>query len=114
VSEERAQASVELVAGLAALLLVGYVGFQLLAVGYGAVMADHAAEAAGLAVANGRDAEAAARAAIPRWPSDSLRVRGDGDRVEVELSSPSPLRFLRDRLAVTSEARVRPLHGGKP
>ena len=101
------QASVELVGGLAALLLLALVGFQLLAVGYGAVMADHAAEAAALALANGSDPDEAARAAVPGWPKDALRVRSAPDRVEVTLLPPSPLSFLRGRLAVTGEAAVR-------
>jgi hypothetical protein len=101
------QASVELVGGLASLLLVAFVGFQLLAVGYGAVMADHAAEAAALALANGKDPAEAARAAAPGWPKNALRVRSALNRVEVTLLPPSPLSFLRGRLAVTGEAAVR-------
>src|SRR5207247_5612121 len=57
----RGQATLELVAGGAAVLLFGLIGLQLVAVGSGAVMADHAAEAAALALANGREPEAAAR-----------------------------------------------------
>jgi len=106
------QASVELVGGLAALLLVGLVAFQLLAVGYAAVMADHAAESAALALANGHDPEAAARGAVPRWPGKGLRVARAGARMRVTLVPPSPLGFLRRRLAVTGEAAVRPRAGG--
>jgi hypothetical protein len=98
---------VELAAGTAVLLLVALVGFQLLAVGYGAVMADHAAEAAALALANGDAPGTAARAAIPGWPKDALRVRSAADRVEVTLVPPTPLIFLRGRLAVTGDAAVR-------
>jgi hypothetical protein len=95
-------------------LLSGLVAFQLLAVGYGAVMADHAAEAAALALANGHDPEAAVRSAVPGWPGSATRVARAGGRVTVTLTAPSPLRFLRDRLAVTGEATVRPATTPRP
>jgi hypothetical protein len=99
---------VELVGGLATLLLAGFVAFQLLAVGYAAVMADHAAESAALAMANGHDPAAAARTAVPGWPGPALRVVRLRDRVRVTLRPPSPLRFLARRLAITGQAAVRP------
>jgi hypothetical protein len=110
------QATVELAAGTVVLLLLALVGFQLLAVGYGAVMADHAAEAAALALANGSAPEAAARAAVPGWPKRALRVRSERGRVRVALLPPSPLSFLHGRLAVTGEAAVRqrPRGGSAP
>jgi hypothetical protein len=109
----RGQASVELVGGAVALLLAGLVAFQLLAAGYAVVMADHAAEAAALALANERSATDAARAAVPGWPRSATRVRTGGDRVFVTLVPPSPFRFLGDRLAATGEAAVRlPVAGG--
>ena len=46
---DRGQASVELLAGLPALLLAGLIGFQLLAAGYALTLADGAAEAGALA-----------------------------------------------------------------
>jgi hypothetical protein len=101
------QASVELVGSLAAVLLLALAGFQLLAVGYGAVMADHAAEAAALALAVGSDPDDAASAAVPGWPEDALRVRSRPNRVEVTLLPPAALSFMRGRLAVTGEAVVR-------
>jgi hypothetical protein len=104
----RGQASVELVAGLVILLLAGLIAFQLLAVGYAVVMADHGAEAAALALANGHDPAAAARSAVPGWPRSALRVARTGGHVSVELLPPSPLGFLRGRLAVTGDATVRP------
>lgn len=100
------QASVELVGTLGAVALVALVAFQLLAAGYAAVMADHAAEAAALALANDREPGDAARAAVPGWPRSALRVRSNGRRVAVELTPPSPLRFLRDRLRLTGEAEL--------
>ena len=88
VSGRSGQASVELVGTLGALALAALVAFQLLAAGYAAVMADHAAEAAALALANGREPGGAARAAIPGWPRSAVRVRSDGRRVAVELTPP--------------------------
>jgi hypothetical protein len=93
--------------GQAIVLLSGLVAFQLLAVGYGLVMADHAAEAAALALANGHDPEAAVRSAVPGWPRAALGVAHARGRVSVTLFVPSPLHFLRERLVVSGEAAVR-------
>ena len=49
--DERGQASVELLAGIPALLLAGLLALQLLAVGYSVTLADGAAEAGALALA---------------------------------------------------------------
>jgi hypothetical protein len=106
VTRATGQATVELVGGLVALLFVSFVGFQLLAFGYGAVMADHAAEAAALALANGEDPARAAGAAVPGWPKKALRIRSASHRVDVTLFPPSPLSFLRGRLAATGKAAV--------
>ena len=107
------QASVELVAAGGALILIALVCLEALAVGYGAVMADHAAEAAALALANGRPPTEAARRAVPGWPGRAIRVRSGGGRVSVELIPPAPVPFLRRRLALTSDAAVRmPQVGG--
>lgn len=103
----RGQASIEVVGGSLALLLVGLIGLQLLGAGYAAVMADHAAEAAALALARGGEPQRAARAAVPGWPKRAMRVRVARGRVAVTLATPSPLAFLRGRLAFTSEAAVR-------
>jgi hypothetical protein len=106
-AEADGQASVELVAGALCVVLTGLVAFQLLAAGYAAVMAGHAAEAAALALAKGGRPSEAARSAVPGWPRGAARVRTRGGRVYVTLMPPSPLRFLRTRLAVTGEAAVR-------
>jgi hypothetical protein len=88
-------------------MLAGLVALQLLAAGYAVVMADHAAEASALALANGGVAADAAQAAVPGWPRAATEVRRRGSRVYVTLRPPSPLRFLRDRLVVTGDAAVR-------
>ena len=100
------QASLEVVAYLPALLLTGLLCFQLLAVGYAAVLADHAAEAGALAVANGQDPQAAARDAVPGWSRAHLTTRSDASRVRVELRPPSPLRYVAKRLIVVATASV--------
>ncbi len=85
------QASVELLAGLPALLLAGLIGFQLLAAGWALTLADNAAEAGALARVAGADPQAAARDALPGWARDRVSVVTDGGRVEVRLRPPSPL-----------------------
>jgi hypothetical protein len=96
---ERGQASVAVVVSLLAL--------QLLAAGYAAVMADHAAEAGALALANGRPAADAARSAVPGWPHGAAHVQVEGDTVRVTLEPPSPFAYLRGRLSATGRAVVR-------
>jgi hypothetical protein len=113
-ADERGQASVEVAAGAALFLMVGLAALQLLAAGYAAAMADHAAEAAALALANGRPPAAAARSAVPGWPGRATHVEVEGAAVSVTLVPPSPLRFVRERLAVTGRAvSRRPASAGR-
>lgn len=105
---EGGQASVELVAGLPALLLAALIAFQLLATGYALTLADGAAEAGALALASGRPALEAARDALPDWASEEVEVSVNGRRVTVRLRPPSLLSAIADRLTVTSSAAVRP------
>ncbi|MBW8059942.1 MAG: hypothetical protein FVQ78_06325 [Solirubrobacterales bacterium] len=102
------QASIELVAGLPALLLAGLIGLQLLAAGYALTLADGAAEAGALALASGRPAASAARDALPGWAEHDVDVSVSGGRVTVRLRPPSLLRSVAGRLAVTSSAAARP------
>ena len=104
---EAGQASVELAAGAVVAILAGLVALQLLAAGYAAVMADHAAEAGALALANGRAPAAAARSAVPGWPARATRVRVDGGAVEVTLVPAALFSPLRERLSATGRAVVR-------
>jgi hypothetical protein len=106
-ADESGQATVELAGGAVVVALVALLLLQLLAAGYAAVMADHAAEAGALALANGRAAGDAARSAVPAWPDAATRVEVEDDAVRVTLVPPSPLPFLRKRLAVTARAVVR-------
>lgn len=108
----RGQASVEVVGGTLALLLAGLVCFQLLAAGYAAVMAGHAAESAALAIANGHDARRAAARAVPGWPARAMEVQRSGGRVRVTLRPPTLFHALDGRLAITERAAVR-AQGGR-
>ncbi len=107
-AEERGQAAVELVAALPALLLAALVALQLLAAGYALTLADGAAEAGALALASGRSAAQAARAALPGWARDDVTVGVEGGRVSVRLRPPSPFKALAARLTVSSSATARP------
>jgi hypothetical protein len=104
---EEGQSTVELVAGLPALLLAALLALQLLATGYALTLADGAAEAAALALAAGEPATVAARDALPGWAEEEVDVSVQGGRVTVRLRPPSPLPSIADRLAVTSSAAVR-------
>jgi hypothetical protein len=106
--DDRGQASVELLAGLPALLLAGLIAFQLLATGYSLTLADGAAEAGAMAVAAGRPPQPAVRQALPGWARDRVDLSATGGRLTVTLRPPSPLAELARRLEVSSSAWVRP------
>src|SRR5436190_1322468 len=112
---ERGQATVELVAVVPALVLVcaiawevllALVAFQLLAVGYSAVLAGDAAEAGALALAGGADARAAARGAVPGWSRARMAVSVSGSVVRVALRPPSPFAVVGRRLEVHASAAI--------
>ncbi len=107
-SGARGQASVELIAGIPALLVTGIVVLQVMAVGYSLTLADGAAEAGAAALAAGRPARPAVRGALPGWADRRVSIELHGGRVLVRLRPPSPLRELSHRLAVTSDAWARP------
>lgn len=98
----------ELLGAAALLALAGLAAFHILAAGQAAAVADGAAEAAALALANGRDPEQAAAAAAPGWPRRAIRVERNGGEVRVTLVPKTPLGIVRDRLRVTGAAWVRP------
>ena len=77
---ERGQATIELVAAVPALLLAALISLQLLAAGYAMTLADGAAEAGALALAEGGSAAEAAREALPGWADDDVSVSVDGRR----------------------------------
>ena len=107
----RGQASVELLAGVPALTLAVLVALQLLVGAYSLHVADNAAEAGALALAAGTDAERAARAALPDWARERVRVTTGDGRVAVTIQPPAPLATLSEALAVSSSAWARPAGG---
>jgi len=109
--EQSGQATVEAVAAVPLLMALGAVVLQILATGYASALADGAAEAGALALADGRPAVAAARDALPGWASEEATVGVSGGEVTVSLSPPSPLPGLAGRLAVSSSAFAR--RGGR-
>ncbi len=104
---ERGQAQVELLGAVPAVLVLGLVVMQALAVGYSSVLAGTAAEAGALSLAGGRDPRAGVRDALPGWSRSGASVRVAGGHVRVTLRPPAPLRILARHLRVNGEASVR-------
>jgi hypothetical protein len=89
---ERGQASVEFVALLPLVVLVGALLWQAVVAGQALWLSGAAARAAARAAAVGGDAEEAARGALPPRLERGLRVRAAGGRgVAVAVSVPSVL-----------------------
>ena len=105
---ERGQASVELVALAPLVVAVVLAAAQVLAAGAARELADHAAEAAAIALLQGGDPRAAARDAAPGWSRGRLAVRIDGRRVRVRLRPRAFLPALGGMLAATGEADAGP------
>jgi hypothetical protein len=101
---ERGQAAVEVVALAPLVVAVALAVLQALAAGLAAELADHAAESGAVALAEGRDATAAARAAVPGWADDRIEVAVRGASVRVRLTPPALLPGLGARLAASSTA----------
>jgi hypothetical protein len=108
IRDERGQSLVEMLGAVPAVLVLGLVLMEALAVGYSSVLAGTAAEAGALALAGGRDAHTGARDALPGWSRGRARVRVRNGRVRVTLTPPAPLRIVARRLEVAGEATVRP------
>jgi hypothetical protein len=104
---ERGQATVELVAGLPAVLLAAFLCLQVLAAGFALTLADGAAQAGAMALASGRAAAPAAREALPGWAREDATVGVDGGRVTVRVHPPGPLTVVADRLPINSSAWAR-------
>jgi pilus assembly protein CpaE len=103
---ERGQASVELVAVLPFLLLVGAVVWQLVLAGHAAWTGANAARAAARAEAVGRDREAAARSVLPGYLEHGLTVeRERSGAVRVGVRVPVLL-GLAGRVAIESTASL--------
>jgi hypothetical protein len=106
-ASERGQASVELIATLPAVLLVGLVLWQLALAGHAAWACANAARVAARAAAVERDAEEAARSALPRALERGLRVRRrDDGLVEVRVRVPLVVRAWGSIATVRARARL--------
>src|SRR4051794_38908730 len=113
-AREDGQASLELLAGIPALVLAGLVALQLLATGYSLTLADGAAEAGAMALAAGKPAGPAVRDAPPRWARGRIHVDGGGGPLPVRLAPPSPLPAIPQGLEVSSSTGVRTPQGCPP
>jgi hypothetical protein len=102
------QASVELVALLPLGLLVALAIAQLLAAGAARELAGNAAEAGAVALLQGGDPAAAARAALPGWSRERAGVRVSGRRVEIRIHPRTVIPLLADRLAAVASADAGP------
>lgn len=105
--DQRGQASIELLAGIPALVLAGLLALQLLAAGYALTLADGAVEAGAMALAAGRPATPAVRQALPGWARDRIEVAVYGGELTVRLRPPSPIGEVARQLEVSSSAWVR-------
>src|SRR3954454_15950627 len=101
------QASVELVAVLPFVLLVGLVLWQLAVAAQSAWLCANAARVAARAEAGGRSGRDAARGAVPAGLRDGLRVERDGEgRMHVRLPVPILVRAWRAPVSVAATARL--------
>jgi hypothetical protein len=102
------QASVELVAILPLALLIALAIAQLLAAGMARELAGNAAEAGAVALLQGTDPAAAARAALPDWSHERATVSVSGRRIEIRVRPRTVIPLLADRLAATASADAGP------
>jgi hypothetical protein len=108
VAGESGQASVELAVLAPLIVAVVLAVAQLLAAGAAGELADHAAEAAAVALLQGGDPTAAARDAVPGWSRKRMAVRVEGRRVHVRLRPPSLISALGGMLEASREADAGP------
>src|SRR3954447_24112659 len=107
IRSQAGQASVELVAALPFLLLIGLVLWQLALAGQAAWLCANAARVAARADAVGRDARVAARSAVPVGLRDGLRVDRDSEgRVRVRVPVPVLVRAWRAPFSVSATAKL--------
>jgi hypothetical protein len=90
VCSARGQSTVEVVGLLPLLLAVGVAVLTLLSAGRAHEAAGSAAEAGAVALLQGREPVAAARAALIGWPSARTRIRVAGRRVTVRVTPSGP------------------------
>jgi anti-sigma factor RsiW len=102
--DDAGQAAVELVAVLPLLVAVALAILQALAAGVASELAGHAAQSGAVAIAEGRDGAAAARAALPGWARSRVDVKAQDGRVHVRVTPPSLVPGLGSRLSATATA----------
>ena len=102
------QAAVELVALLPLVVAVALAVLQALAAGLAAELADHAAQSGAVAIAEGRDGAVAARAALPGWTRERVRVEVRGTRVRVQVTPRSLLPGMGAHLVTSAFADAGP------
>jgi hypothetical protein len=107
-SLDAGQASIELVVLAPLLVAIVLAAAQLLAAGAAGELAGHAAEAAAIAMLQGRDPAAAARDAVPGWSRGRMRVRVAGRHVDVRMLPPSPVPGLAGMLEARRTADAGP------
>jgi pilus assembly protein CpaE len=105
----RGQAAVEVVALLPLVAAIALAILQALAAGRAEVLAGHAAQSGAVALAEGRDAAAAARAAVPDEARGRLAVVVHGSRVQVRLTPATLIPGAAGLLTATATADAGPV-----
>jgi hypothetical protein len=105
---ERGQATIELIALLPLCLVVVLAIGQVLAAGSARSASAAAAQAGAMALLQGGDAVAAARAAAPGWARDRLRVQVDGREVRTRIVPRTVLPGTAALLTATGRASAGP------
>ena len=107
---EPGQASVELIAAVPLVLVVGLALWQAVLAGHAMWMCANAARVAARADVVGQDPGKAARSALPRTLERGLSVRRSGSRVRVAVQVPLVVRPSRPAITVAAGATL----GGAP
>jgi hypothetical protein len=105
---ERGQASIELLGVLPLLMVLILAAAEVLAAGGARSAASSAAEAGAMAVLQGGEPAAVARAAAPRWSHARLTVHISRRRVTVRATPPALLPWLPALLSSTTTASAGP------
>jgi hypothetical protein len=105
---EAGQSSIEILGLLPLVTLVVLTVAQVLAGGAARSAASAAAEAGAMAIVQGGDPAAAARAAVPGWTHPRLAVRVSGRHVRVRVTPAALLPILPRKLATTAQADAGP------
>jgi hypothetical protein len=105
---ERGQAAVEVVAMLPLVFLIALAACQVLAAGLAREAAHHAAQAGAMALLQGGDPAAEARAPAPDWSRRRLSVSVSGRAVRVRVVPPALVPGTGRLLASSSSASAGP------